>query len=524
MTFDSSSAETSEQERRHVRHKIRSTEELAKLSEQAHAQGRSVVLCHGVFDLLHLGHVRHIEAARREGDVLIVTVTADRFVNKGPGRPVFTDNLRAEMLAALEYVDWVGVNHEPHAATLLSMLKPDVYVKGGDYKNSQDDVTGNINLEAQTQHAHGGRIVFTEEITYSSSALINRHLDVYSPGLQRFLDELRSRDFLPQVLRRLEQLSTMKVLVVGDAIIDEYQYVEPMGKSAKETMIATRYTGKEVFAGGVFATANHLAGFVGQVDVLTCLGDHDSYEELIRSRLKPGIGLKTVHKSNAPTTRKCRFIDGYSLRKLFEVCHLDDYPLAGSAETEFIGMFDAICSQYDMVLVNDFGHGLLTRNAIEVISSKARFLAVNAQSNSANFGYNLITKYPKVDFVCIDAMEARLAVRDKHAPLDVVVGELMPRLVTCNRLAVTQGKNGCLVYSKEAGLEEVPVLTDSIVDTMGAGDAFFAVTAPLVAVGAPMTEVGFMGNAAGALKVGILGHRASVEKAPLVKFVTTLLK
>ena len=118
------------------------------------APGQSVVQAHGTFDLLHLGHVRHLEAARKLGDMLIVTVTADRFVNKGPGRPVFNAELRAEMLATLEYVDWVAVNDAADAVSAIERIRPSIYIKGQDYQNPDGDITGKIALERQAVEAH----------------------------------------------------------------------------------------------------------------------------------------------------------------------------------------------------------------------------------------------------------------------------------------------------------------------------------------------------------------------------------
>ena len=94
---------------RMARNKIRSIAELGEIAARVKSEGRKVVLCHGVFDLLHMGHVRHLEEARSHGDILIVTITADAYVNKGPGKPVFSAALRAEMLAALSCVDFVDI-------------------------------------------------------------------------------------------------------------------------------------------------------------------------------------------------------------------------------------------------------------------------------------------------------------------------------------------------------------------------------------------------------------------------------
>ncbi len=510
---------------RHARHKVLSLEELGRAAETARAQGLRVVLCHGVFDLLHMGHVRHLEAARREGDVLVVTLTADRFVNKGPGRPVFSEQLRAEMVAALEYVDWVGINHAGSAEPVLHAVKPDIYVKGSDYRKTEDDVTGKIISEQQTVEAYGGRLVYTDDITFSSSNLLNKHFSLYEPSLTQYLEPMREGGALERLTALIETIKDLRVLFIGDAILDEYQFVVPLGKSPKENMIATLFQDRELFAGGVFAAANHVASFCREVEIITCLGGQDSYQSQIRESLKPNITLTALVREGIPTTRKCRFIDtSYSTRKLFEVYFMDDSPLPPALSAELREVVADRLGRYDVVVVTDFGHGLLGDGIIPLLCEKAPFLAVNTQSNSANYGFNLITKYPRADYICIDGPEARLAVRQKDAELTAIAGELLPRAVDCPRIVVTQGKHGCLTYQAGRALHRVPALTSTIVDTVGAGDAFFAVTAPMVAAGADITDIGFLGNAAGAMKVGIVGHRSSVEKVSLIKFLTALLK
>src|SRR5215475_2533753 len=215
------------------RDKIRTVEELAVIAEHSRAAGKVVVQAHGAFDLLHLGHVRHLEAARRLGDVLVVTVTADRYVNKGPGRPVFNAEMRAEMLATLEYVDWVAVNDAADAVNTIEKIRPSIYIKGQDYQNPQGDITGKITLERDAVEAHGGRVHFTDEVTYSSTELINRHLNVFEPHIREHLNALRQDGGLNEFLELIDRVRDYRVLVVGDAIIDEYQYVLPMHKTPK---------------------------------------------------------------------------------------------------------------------------------------------------------------------------------------------------------------------------------------------------------------------------------------------------
>jgi rfaE bifunctional protein nucleotidyltransferase chain/domain len=505
--------------------KILTVAEIALHADKFRTAGLAVVQAHGTFDLLHLGHVRHLEAARALGDVLVVTITADRYVNKGPGRPVFTEALRAEMLAALHFVTYVAIAEAPDAIDAIEAIRPNVYAKGNDYQNPDGDVTGKITLERHTVEAYGGSIRFTDEMTFSSTELINRHFNLFEPHVRSHLSGLRDEDALNAILGHIDQIKNYRVVLVGDAIIDEYQYVLPMGKPPKEHIIATRYQDTEVFAGGIFAAANHVASFCSDVHIVTCLGDDQKHEGLIRSSLKPNVTLHALRRPNSPTTLKQRFVDPSSMRKLFEVYHMNDEPLTSDLEGQLQSFIGELCPAADVVIATDFGHGLIGPQIVDSLISSSRFLAVNTQSNSANMGYNLITRYPRADYVCIDGPEARLALSDRISSAGDVVYHLAAKLTNCPKLIVTQGRHGCITFERDQEVvHTIPAVARKVVDTLGAGDAFLAVTAPLVACGAPMNLVGFVGNVVGALQVEIVGHRQSVEKAALIKGVTGLLK
>jgi rfaE bifunctional protein nucleotidyltransferase chain/domain len=506
------------------RDKVRTVEELAPILNGLRQAGRIVVQAHGTFDLLHIGHVRHLEAARELGDVLVVTLTADRFVNKGPGRPVFGEELRAEMLANLQYVDWVAINSDPDAVGAINRLRPDIYVKGKDYQNPQGDVTGKIVAEREAVESHGGRIHFTDEVVFSSTELINRHLNVFEPHIREHLRTQRDDGGLAKMLELLDRVRDYRVVLVGDAIIDEYQYALPMGKPPKESVIAARYQDRELFAGGVFAAANHVASFCKQVDVVTCLGSLDDHEELIRQSLRPNVTLHAIRRQGAPTTLKRRFVDPSCMRKLFEVYVMNDEPLTDDLQQDLNGLISDLAPGADVVTATDFGHGLLGPSAIRTLSERSPFLAVNTQSNTANMGYNLITKYPRADYVCIDAPEARLAVSDPVSPIGDIAHRIMSEAIDCPKIIITHGKHGCVTLERGGFVHTIPALARKVVDTVGAGDAFLSITAPLVAAGGAIHQVGFIGNVVGALKVEIVGHRQCVEKPAVIKGITALLK
>jgi rfaE bifunctional protein nucleotidyltransferase chain/domain len=304
--------------------KIVNLDQLAVHVSELKAAGKRVVLCHGVFDLLHYGHILHFREARAQGDALVVTLTPDIFVNKGPNRPAFTEAYRAQMLAALEIVDYVAINRGPTAVEMLRAVQPDVYAKGPDYKNHQDDLTGKIREEELAVGESGGCIYYTEDISFSSSTLINRHLSSYSLEVNDYLNEMRKTYKPAQIHTALDSLRKMRVLVIGEAIVDEYVYVDQMGKSSKEPVLAMRYISTEKFAGGTLAIANHLAAFIDDVSLVTFLGTKESHEEFIRERLAPNIKPTFFYKKDSQTIVKRRYVENYLLSKLFEVYLFND--------------------------------------------------------------------------------------------------------------------------------------------------------------------------------------------------------
>ncbi|MFQ5861539.1 MAG: PfkB family carbohydrate kinase [Candidatus Brocadiales bacterium] len=503
--------------------KIRSLDELEKIVQRLKKKNKTVVHCHGVFDLMHPGHIKHLEAAKREGDVLIVTLTQDKYVGKGPGRPVFNQHLRAESIVALECADYVAINEWQTAVETIKKIKPDIYAKGSDYAAPETDITGEIYHEKEAIESIGGKIHFTNETTFSSSQLLNKFFDVYPDESRKFLQDFRSRFSSFDVIDKLKAVRDLKILVIGDTIIDEYHYCVPMGKSPKESIISTKYISEERFAGGVLACANHIAGFCDNVHLVTCLGTMDSKEGYILDHLKSHIDSKFFYRDDACTIVKRRFVESAFLTKMFEISSLEDRPLPQAVNLAVCDYLHAVAANYDLVIVADFGHGFIDRNIVNVLCEKARFLAVNTQTNSANIGFNLVTKYPRADFVCIDEPEIRHAAHSKHGEIKDIIQEIAKKLKS-KKVAVTRGHLGSITYDETGSFYEIPVFSGKVVDRVGAGDAFLSLTSPIVTLGCSMELAGFVGNAVGAIAVGIVCNRSSVEPISLYKFITTLLK
>ena len=287
---------------------------------------------------------------------------------------------------------------------------------------------------------------------------------------------------IESVLALIESVKDYKVLFIGDSITDEYHYVEALGKSPKEHVISCRYLKEEVFHGGTAAAASHARNFCKQVDTFV-----------------------------SPTAvRKVRFVDLANLRKVSEIHYGACDQLEGSIPS------GALCasSAYDAVVVTDFGHGAIGGDMIQKLC-QAPFVAVAAQTNSSNIGFNLITKYPKADYIVIDEPEARLAAADRDSHIEDVIRKLA--YGRCGKFIVTHGPNGAYGY-ENGKFHHCKSHTDLVRDTMGAGDAFFAVTAPMAKTG-KMEDLLLIGNAAGALKTQIIGHRKSITKEALTEYL-----
>lgn len=285
---------------------------------------------------------------------------------------------------------------------------------------------------------------------------------------------------LSTALELIDSIEDYKVLFVGDTIQDEYHYVTPLGKSPKENLIPVLHHSSEIFQGGVLAAAGHLQTFCNSVRILT-----DSNE-----------------------VRKVRMIDQRELRKLFEI-HYNGHiqPVKEQSLQDF-----------DCVVVTDFGHGCINSESVKWLL-KAPYLSVNAQTNSSNIGFNLITKYPKADYIVIDDPEARLAACDRTSPIETVMRALSKD--RCAKMIVTHGFHGAYGFDSQRDVfTSLPSFNERAIDTMGAGDAFISITAPLSKRGS-IEDLLLIGNAAGALKCRITGHRNSITKTSLIEFLRT---
>lgn len=502
--------------------KIVSLESLAKGMATQRTNGKTVAMCHGVFDLLHIGHIKHLEEAASLADLLVVSITPDRFVNKGPGRPRFSEHLRLEAIAALQCVDFVSLNQWPTAEPTIELIKPDIYVKGPDYQDPTLDLTGGISREYQAVQRIGGQLVTTGGLSFSSSSLINDYFSDLPEATRSYLKNLRSRFSIDDVLSRINACSNVRTLIVGEVIIDEYQYCTAIGKSSKEPTLAVRLESTDAFPGGALAAANHAAQFSAEVGLVSVAGNDFSKMD-VDGWLNPAVARHLVTSTAAPNMTKRRIVDRYFFHKLLEIYENDDVTFHSSKSQQLATLLAANAAKYDLVVALDFGHGLFTQEVIDVLMQESRFLALNVQSNAGNLGFNTLSKYKRADYVSVTENELRLDVRDRHSALRDLMTAAADRL-HCSSLAITRGRAGCAMVDSERKLIESPALVTRVVDRIGAGDAFLVATAMCAAQGAPAEITAFIGNVVGAQATRIVGNSRSVEKLAVIRHAQALLK
>lgn len=489
---------------------------------KAENSNKKVVHCHGVFDLMHPGHIKHLKVAKSFGDILVVTVTPDEFVNKGPGRPVYNQNDRIESLASLSFVDFVALNKWPEAHQAIKLLCPNIFVKGRDYEEALKKPDSLTSLEKETVENYGGEMRFTHEPTYSSSSLLNNYFSLLSKETREWLKRFKERSSLAEILANLEKARNLKILLIGDAIIDEYIYCDLIGRSLKESIQRVKYLSTERFAGGVIAMANHLGSFCDNVTMVTVLGVGSENETFIKSRLLPGVKPVFFRREDAVTVVNKRIVRQAFLEKFFGIYEINDAPIPESVEVLIGEFLNSLLPAHDLVIVMDYGFGLMTPALIDRVVSKSNFLALNVQTNSVNLGFNLITKYKKADYISISDPEIRLATNQKFAPLEKLLQLIISKL-NSKLIVVTLGPAGSLSYDGK-NFCKVPVFNTKALDRVGAGDAYLAYSAPQAFLGNDPSVVGFFGSVAGGIAIDIVCNRKPVTSEAFINFAKTLLK
>jgi rfaE bifunctional protein kinase chain/domain/rfaE bifunctional protein nucleotidyltransferase chain/domain len=481
-------------------------------------KNKKIVLCHGVFDLLHSGHINHFQQAKEKGDILVVSITDDKFVNKGPGRPAFTFKDRAQVIASLSMVDYVTINQDFSSINIIKKVKPNVYCKGSDYLDLKSDYTKKIIFEKKAVESIGGKICFTTGHTKSSSRVINKYSSIFNESQKIFFDKFKNKKKL-DLVKIFNELKKLKVLIIGEIILDKYVFCEPLGKSGKESILTFRKLNTEVYNGGSLAVANHLSSFVSNIDLISYVGKNKSF---LNKNLSKNIHFKFIKKKNTETIEKTRFVDHLDNRKITGIYNINDNFLDSVEEKKIIYYLKDI-KKYDLVIVVDYGHGLITEKIAKILGKKSKYLCVNAQVNSANIGYHSLRKYSNAHNITINGLELRHETKDRFSDIRFLANKLKKE-IKAKTMIVTQGKNGAFLLDKKNKIYECPAFATKVVDKVGSGDVMFAISSILLNQRIDKNFVLLASSLAAGLSVETIGNSVKIDSLNLMKSIEHILK
>lgn len=494
--------------------------------DRVRSGGRRVVQCHGTFDLVHPGHIVHLEDAAKLGDVLVVTVTDEKHVSKGPGRPYFNDALRARTLAALVCVDYVVLVPHTAAVEAIDAVKPHIYCKGTEYSDASNDVTGNIHDDVASVQKHGGEVRYLGDVVFSSTRLLNRHFETANPEVAEFCGQLAAKFSPREFADAVAGFSGLRVLVVGDTIFDKYSFVKVQGLTSKNRIISGRYLEEEAQAGGALAVYRHVRQFTPNVRLVSLLGGEAWLEPTLRGFI-PSRDDATVRDPGFVSIIKQRYvepvIEGKDLSKLFSVNFINAEPPSQDVVDRVLLKLEKEIKGADLIVLADFGHGIMQQAVRDFLQDSGVFLALNCQTNSNNHGFNIISRqYRRADVFSLDEQEMLLSCGHRHVDFAAELGKLRGHL-SAKAGWLTRGAVKTIGIDAEGSSAACPPLGDDITDTIGAGDAFFSVMALAARTGLPVDLTTFLGQLAGAQAVKVVGNRDPISKPTLLKSGMSLL-
>jgi rfaE bifunctional protein kinase chain/domain/rfaE bifunctional protein nucleotidyltransferase chain/domain len=500
--------------------KICTLDQLLKVREAAARDGKTVVHCHGCFDIVHPGHIQYLQFARSQGDVLIVSLTADPAVNKGVARPLIPQDLRAASVAALECVDFVYVNPHPTAVELLEALRPDLYVKGREYEANHDP---RFLAERDTVTNHGGRVIFSSgEVVYSSTALIQ---SVSQNEAESFTDEKVRRfrqqyDLTPSGLfQMLHRFNGRKMVVIGDYICDRYHRCDATGVASEGPMMALRLLRSDDYDGGAAIVASHLAGLGADVTLITPLAD-DEMSRRAEARLAGrGVSVIPLRQRRELVTKHRYLVDRTKMMKIDDGAASPlDSAQAGHAADTVLAAADGAAG----VIFADFGYGAITGGLLEKLmpALRPRVPIITADVS----GHASLLRFRDVDLLCPTEREVRQTLNDFSSGLNAVIHRLFST-TGARQALITMGSQGLVAFDQcqpsrpgeawERKLRSayLPSLAASVVDPMGCGDALLATASLALAAGAPLHAAAYLGSIAAAIAGQSLGNNAVTADA-----------
>ncbi len=470
-----------------------------------------IVLCHGCFDIVHPGHIRYLQFAARQGDVLVVSITGDASISKGDQRPYIPQELRAENLAALELVDYVVIDPNPTACSLIEMIRPDVYVKGGEYATSGDP---RFLAERQVVEAGGGRVIFSSgEVVFSSTRL--------GEALSR--DEGLAPHALTAVCRRhgidrarlariLGDIAGRRVVILGDTVVERYVLCDATDVASESPMMSLAELDQHDYLGGAASIAMQAAALGAEPVLVTGLGEDAGDDWVLPVLAEAGVEVRGV-RHRRRLVRKTRFlVDEHKLLRL------DRAPVSPLDSVGERRAADIVCDageSADAIVLFDSGYGMITPGVLRGMmpSIRRRGPIMTGGADDVRGNYRALHD---LDLIAVSERKLRTGIKDFSGGLSSLAYDMLQE-TQARRLVVTLGKRGVVTFDRPthdrasadwAGRlcsEHLPSFASQTIDRLGCGASFLTTVTLSLACGASLMQSAYMGTIAAAAAISRLG-------------------
>ena len=455
-------------------------------------------MCHGVFDVVHPGHIRHLAYAKSKADLLVVSISCDRWIKKGPYRPHVPENLRALSLAAFDMVDYVVIDHNETPIENIETIQPNLFAKGFEYSDNLPKATIE---EIAVVKSYGGETIFTPgDVVYSSTNLINAAKpDLHIVKFNSMMGQM-GLDF-DEVRKTVSRLHGVKVHVVGDTIIDSYTRTSLIGGNTKTPTFSVLFNSQENYVGGAGIVSLHLKAAGADVTFTTMLGD-DELGRFAKNHLQEqGINLNVVLDNKRPTTNKNAFICGS--HRLLKLDTLDN----ASISPEILERFKShIAHEHsDCLIFSDFRHGIFNKGTIAKLVEAAPKNVMKVGDSQLASRWGNITEFKKFDLVTPNEREARFAVADQDCNIVDLTHQIKEASGSKN-VILKLGAKG-LFFLGEDVYHSIDSFTSNVKDAVGSGDALLAYATLTMKVTGSLPLACVIGSLAAACECEIDGNK-----------------
>ena len=496
------------------KNKILNLEKLKSKVSKYQKDGKIVVHCHGCFDIIHPGHIRYLEHAKSLGDILLVSLTADKFILKGEDRPYMPQELRVNSMAALEFVDLVYIDNESWAGPLIKEVKPDIYVKGKEY---EDIFKGIFGQERKIIEEAGGKMYFSSgDVVFSSSQLIEDYKKKFNLNYEVFEVFCKRNNITYDSINKLiDKYSSAKILVIGDVLVDEYIFSEVIDVSHEAPILTIRPIEKKKYVGAAGIVASHIKGLGGNASLISLIGNDEMGNYIQDSLLKTGVDAQLITDDSHPTIVKSRYLGDN--QKILKVDNSQPVELSKEIKQDIINTVKNNYADISCLVFSDFAYGFISQDLINELTSWANNLNIKVIGDvSGTLGGNIL-KFKNAFLITPTEKEARKVFEDKRSGLSNIAKRIL-NITQSNNIVITLGANGVIAFKDSSykvygdddshlESEYVPALEKNAIDSMGAGDAMLAMMSLVLAAEGSLSEAVYLGNISSYLEVNKFGNK-----------------